>query len=97
MGGLTAMQHRTLMVIGGGTAALVVMNIWLFFSNRSTQVDVAQRQQFINESVQLNRLNTRMVQFLADLAVRTEDQRIRDLLMANGITINANESGEAAP
>ncbi len=68
----------------------VVANIVLHRTNLALQEELAQRQQFINESIRLSRLNTELVQALATVAAQTNDQAIRDLLASHGITFTVN-------
>jgi hypothetical protein len=72
-----------------------VAYIVLVQDNRSVQTEVARRQQFINQSIQLGRVNEALIRALASAAVSNKDDRLRDLLTQNGITINA--AGEAVP
>jgi hypothetical protein len=74
---------------------LVVVYIFLVQDNRAVQADVNRRQQFINQSIQLGRINEALIRALAAAAVSNKDDKLRDLLADNGITINA--SGEPVP
>ena len=74
----------------------VAANIVLHRTNLALQEELAQRQQFINESIRLSRLNTQLVQALATLAAQTDDQAIRDLLANHGITFTVNLADTAA-
>src|SRR5215813_5051759 len=68
--------------------------------NRSVQLEVNRRQQFINQSVQLGRVNDALIRALAASAVSNKDDKLRDLLAQNGITINPTTGAperEAAP
>ena len=85
--GLNEGQFWLLTALAALALILVLICTGLFFGNRATQAEVNARQQYINQTVQLGRLNTQVAQFLANLAVQTNDRRIRDLLAANGITI----------
>ena len=80
-----------------GVAAIAVIalgfvaaNIFLHRTNLALQEELAQRQQFINESIRLSRLNTQLVQALATLAAQSDDQAIGDLLANHGITFTVN-------
>src|SRR5690242_6307299 len=75
--------------------ALVVGYIILVQDNRRVQVEVNQRQQFINQSLQLGRINEALVRALAAAAVSNKDDKLRDLLTEIGITIDA--AGEPVP
>ena len=78
--------------LSAAAGALVVAYIILVQENRTVQADVNRRQQFINQSIQLGRVNEALIRALAAAAVSNNDDKLRDLLAENGITINA--SGE---
>ena len=80
--------------LSGLTLLLVAAYIVLVQDNRTVQAEVNQRQQFINQSIQLGRVNEALIRALASAAVSNKDDRLRELLTQNGITINA--AGEAA-
>ena len=70
------------------TLVLVAGYIWLVQDNRSAQAEVNRRQTFINQSIQLGRVNEALVRALAAAAVDEKDEKVRDLLAQNGITVN---------
>ena len=78
--------------LSAAAGALVVAYIVLVQDNRTAQAEVNRRQQFINQSIQLGRVNEALIRALAAAAVSNNDDKLRDLLAENGITINA--SGE---
>src|SRR5712691_4686677 len=80
--------YRLLAALAGITLALVVAYIVLIQENRSVQAEVNQRQQFINQSIQLGRINDTLIRALAASAVNDNDDKLRELLAQNGITIN---------
>jgi type VI protein secretion system component VasK len=77
-----------LVALSGITLILVVVYIVLIQDNRSVQAEINQRQQFINQSIQLGRINDALIRALAASVVSNKDDRLRDLLAQNGITIN---------
>ena len=81
--------------LAGLAGALVIAYIFLVQENRTVQAAVNRRQQFINQSIQLGRINEALIRSLAATAVSNKDDKLRDLLADNGITINA--SGEPVP
>ena len=81
--------------LSAAAGALVVAYIILVQDNRTVQAEVNRRQQFINQSIQLGRINEALIRALAAAAVSNKDGKLRDLLADNGITINA--SGEPVP
>ena len=92
--------YRLLVALSGITLILVVVYIVVIQDNRSVQSEVNQRQQFINQSIQLGRVNDALIRALAATAVSNKDDKLRDLLAQNGITINPTTGAperEAAP
>jgi hypothetical protein len=78
---------------------LVIIDGWLVTSNVTIRADVTIRQQFINESVQLSRLNQELVNDLGGFALRNNNAAIKQLLLESGITVvgQAPAPGQAAP
>jgi hypothetical protein len=76
---------RVLVALSGITLILVVAYIVLVQDNRSIQAGVNQRQQFINQSIQFGRVNEALIRALA--ASADKDEKLRDLLTQNGVTI----------
>ena len=87
--------YRMTVGLAALTGALVIAYIILVQDNRAVQAAVNRRQQFINQSLQLGRINEALIRALAAAAVSNKDDKLRDLLADNGITINA--SGEPVP
>ncbi len=83
--------------LAGLGLVLVIINIVLFTGNRSIQAEVNTRQQFINQSLQLDRLNRELITALANLAARNNDEQLRNLLTSHGITFSVNQPGTSAP
>jgi hypothetical protein len=80
--------YRSLVALSGITVVLVVVYIVIIQDNRSVQAEVNRRQQFINQSIQLGRINDALIRALAAEAVNNNDDKLRELLAQNGITIN---------
>ena len=92
--------HRILLALSGITLILVVVYIVVIQDNRSIQAEVNQRQQFINQSIQLGRINDTLIHALAAVAVDSKDDKLRDLLAQNKIAINPKTGAperESAP
>jgi len=92
--------YRLFVALSGITLILVVVYIVVIQDNRSVQSEVNQRQQFINQSIQLGRVNDALIRALAATAVSNKDDKLRDLLAQNGITIHPTTGAperEAAP
>ena len=89
--------YRVALALSGLSLALAVAYIVLVQNNRSVQLDVNQRQQFINQSIQLGRINDTLIRLIAAAAASKNDAKLRELLAQNGITINAAGEPEKAP
>jgi hypothetical protein len=85
-------------VLAGLSVVLVVSNGILFLVNQEAQAAINRRQQFINQSTQLGRLNEALVRTLATTAANNKDDQLRDLLAQHGITfqVNPTQPGVAA-
>lgn len=73
---------------------IVIVNIIMHRTNLDLQKNLAERQQFINESIRLGRFNSQLVQALATLSAQTDDAAIRDLLATHGINFTVNLPAE---
>jgi hypothetical protein len=91
-------RWQSWVTIGAAAACLLVLiNIVLFEMNRGLQAEVNSRQQYIQQSLQLEALNREIVAAIANLAVRNKDDQLKALLAQHGITINVGPAGSPAP
>jgi len=74
---------------------LVLVNILLMVGNQSVQTEVGDRQQFIAQAIQLENLSRQVVGAMANMALKSNDEQLKKLLMANGIDLDA--AGTTAP
>jgi hypothetical protein len=66
---------------------LVAANVLLSMGNQSVQMEVNERQQFIAQSIQLEQLNRQVVTVLANMAMKSNDQELKNLLAASGVAL----------
>lgn len=85
-----------LTAVGAVTLVLVIVNAALFLGNRSAQIDINNRQQFVQQSIQLEGLYREIVKALADLSIKNNDRQIKDMLTSQGISVTAGPQGAAA-
>jgi hypothetical protein len=83
-------------VLGVLSLLLVAANSALVLVDQSNQAEVNARQQFINQSIQLSRVNAGLVRALASAAVTNKDEKLRDLLGEQGINL-ADTAAPAQP
>ena len=68
---------------------LVVANMLLAMGNQSVQADVTERQQFIAQSIQLEQLNRQVVAVLVNMAMKSNDEQLKQLLAGAGVLVGA--------
>jgi predicted PurR-regulated permease PerM len=95
--GISSAQALLLTVLGAIALLLVLANIGLSLNNQQAQAEVNARQQYINQTVEISRLNAQIVQALANLSVQNNDASIRNLLESQGISINFQPEGPSEP
>ena len=75
---------------------VVAANITLVSLNRTQQADINLRQQYVQQSLQLEGLYREIVRALAELGARNNDDTVKALLQSHGITYSVN-APESAP
>ena len=89
-------QFNLLTALGVAALLLVVTNAVLFTQNRSAQVALNQRQQFIQQTVPLEGLYRDIVKALAETAVKGNDRQVLDMLAAQGLSVTVNTPAPVA-
>jgi len=82
-------------ILAGVTLALVIVNIVLALGNQSIQTEVSERQQFIAQSIQLQELNRQVITVLANMALKTNDQQLINLLTSSGVNLGPSAEPSA--
>lgn len=90
-------QYFTLVALGVAALVLVLTNAMLYSSNRARQVEINQRQVFLQQTASLEGLYREMVKALADLAVRSGDKRVLEALASQGISVTVNQPQTPTP
>ena len=93
---MSRVQFALLTAVSLVFAALVAGVLVLASMNRGLQVEVASRQQFVQQSVQLEGLYREIARALAELGARNNDSQVRDMLARHGITYTANAPAQGA-
>ena len=70
---------------------VVIANVSVARSSRAMQAQFTEQQQFIATTAQLEVLNRELIRALAELAARNNDEQLRSLLSANGITFTLEQ------
>ncbi|HNT37984.1 MAG TPA: hypothetical protein PKO45_02575 [Rubrivivax sp.] len=87
---MNALQHHGLSLLGALALAAAVGTVALARHNQSQRLQLAQQQQYLQQSVQLEGLYRDIVRALAELAARSGDAPLRTLLQQHGIQYTVN-------
>ena len=88
---------KILLIVWSGLILLLVIgNILIAMGNQSIQTEVAERQQDIAQTIQLETLNRQLITVLANMALKTNDERLKKLLAETGINLDAAPEGAPA-
>jgi negative regulator of sigma E activity len=77
---------RLLTVLALVATVLVVVNMFLYVRNQKLNREVAERQQFIVQTAQVQGVAKEVVTALANLAIKNNDEQLKQLLASHGIT-----------
>ena len=69
---------------------LVAVNMYLFVTNLRLQREVTERQQFITQSAQIQGVAREIVSRIVSLAVKNNDEQLKQLLTSHGINVTVN-------
>ena len=89
-------QFWSATALGALCLVLAVANVTLASMNRDLQGDIGVRQQYVQQSVQLEGLYREIVRALAELGARNSDQDVRALLQQHGISYTVNAPAAVA-
>ena len=92
---LNRWQFVTLMTLAVAAVALALTNMLLVTRTRDAQLELGQRQQFIQQSVALETLYRDIVKALAELGVKSGDRQVLDVLAAQGINLSYQSAAPA--
>lgn len=92
---MTRSQYWIVTILGLFGLCVFALNVTLLASNRGIQREIAARQQFVQQSVQLETLYREIVRALAELAARNNDADVRSMLGRHGITYTVDPPARA--
>ena len=84
-------------ILAAVALVLVVVNVMLALGNQSVQADLNERQQFIAQSIQLEQLNRQVVAVLANMAMKSNDEQLKNLLAGSGVGLAPNPESAGGP
>ena len=94
---MTKVQYWVVTALGAVCCVAMLTAITLGYNNAKSRADVNQRQQFVQQSVQLEGLYKEIVRALAEMGARNNDGDVKAMLQKNGITYTANASAPGSP
>jgi hypothetical protein len=91
-------KFAILLVLVIGMMTLLFMNVRVADANRAKLQEVAERQQFLSQTVGISQFSTQFIKGLARVAAEAKDEDIRRVLADHGVTFTVEEEaqGEAA-
>ena len=66
---------------------IVAVNILFLLGNQSVQAEVAERQQAIQQTMELGALHRQLVAVLANMAIKSNDKQLEALLSSSGVNL----------
>jgi|SRR5689334_22990662 len=84
---------RLLTVLALVATVLVVVNMFLYVGNQKLNREFAERQQFIVQTAQVQVVAKEVVTALANLAIKNNDEQLKQLLASHGITYTVPAPG----
>lgn len=87
---MNKIQHGSLTLLGLLALGAAATGIGLTQHNNGLRRGLAEQQQYVQQSVQMESLYREMVRALAELSARSGDESLRSLLQRHGITYNLN-------
>lgn len=85
------LQYRLLWLLAGLAACALIAKIALDVRAAGLERDVVTKQQFVNQTMPISRLNVQLIQLLANVAASTGDPDIRVLLDTQGIQYSVKQ------
>jgi hypothetical protein len=93
---LKRIEYIILTLAAAAFLVVVIANVSVSRSSRAMQAQFTEQQQFIATTAQLEVLNRELIRALAELAARNNDEQLRSLLSANGITFTLEQKNAPA-
>ena len=96
VGGLSTAQFALLTLLAVAAVVLATINVMAKSANGVEKHRFAQRQQFIVQTNKLRKVGSELVKTTAQVAIKSQDKELSDLLGNFGFTIKKKETTEGA-
>ena len=83
-------------VFAGLALLLLIFNACMINSNQRIQADIASKQQLINTAMTVSPINQQLSQALYDASMKSNDEKIKDLLVQQGFKLPAKTEAKDA-
>lgn len=94
--GLSTAQFALLTTISVATLALAGFNVMAQSANAGERQKFAQRQQYIAQTAKLRKVGAELVKTAAQVAVKTQDTELTEMLSNFGFTIKSKPTDTGA-
>jgi len=89
------LKQQILILLGTATLLLASCDIMLSISNRQVQQDINTRQQYIQQSQQLEPIYRELISALANFTENKDDKQLREILGAQGIFVGGPQPAQS--
>jgi hypothetical protein len=90
MAALSLKRIGFLTPLGALLIIFALVNVLLTLGNQSLRMQLAERQQLINQSIQMEAIHREIVTGIATIAVKTNDAELKSLLASQGINVGGD-------
>ena len=94
---MSRMQWWLVCALAGLALLLMASSLTVGALNRNLQAEVGVRQQYVQQSLQLETLYREIIRALAELGARNNDNNLREMLQRHGISYNAAPAAASTP
>jgi len=88
MAGLSLKRIGFLTPLAALILILALVNVLLNLANQSIRMQLAERQQFVNQSMQMEALYREVMQALAAVTMKNNDPELKSLLASQGVNLD---------
>jgi predicted metal-dependent phosphoesterase TrpH len=94
---MTRIQYWSVTVLAALSLLVMAAGQTLHSLNQGLQGDIGLRQQYVQQSLQLETLYREIIRALAELGARHNDSQVKEMLGKHGISYTANAAAPGAP
>lgn len=84
-------QIWLLRIVVSITLVIALLNTYWVFDNRGMRLEILDRQEFVKQTVPLDKINAEVIQAVANMAAARKDANLADILTRQGIEFGAGK------